>query len=51
MSHHSHHYPGPDFAELRDQMLATMLALIDTLIPGQRFAPAGLSYQHWRQAR
>jgi hypothetical protein len=32
-------------------MLDTMLAFIDTVIPGQRFVPAGLSYQHRRKAR
>jgi hypothetical protein len=47
----SHHYSGPDCAELRDQMLDTMLAFIDTVIPGQRFVPAGLSYQHRRKVR
>jgi dihydrofolate reductase len=33
------------------QMLDTTLASIDTVIPGQRFVPAGLSYQHRRKAR
>jgi dihydrofolate reductase len=33
------------------QMLDTTLAFIDTVIPGQRFVPAGLSYQHRRKAR
>jgi pimeloyl-ACP methyl ester carboxylesterase len=36
--------PGADRLASHDKMLGTMLAFIDTVIPGQRFALAGLSY-------
>src|SRR5437762_1295718 len=36
--------PGVDRLATHDQMLDAMLAFIDTLIPGQRFVLAGLSY-------
>ena len=36
--------PGADRFATNDQMLAAMLAFIDTVIPGQRFVLAGLSY-------
>jgi hypothetical protein len=45
------HTPSVDRLATHDQMLDTMLAFIDTVIPGQRFVPAGLSYQHRRKAR
>jgi pimeloyl-ACP methyl ester carboxylesterase len=36
--------PGVDRLATHDQMLDAMLAFIDTVIPGQRFVLAGLSY-------
>src|SRR5215470_5043908 len=36
--------PGSDRLATHDQMLEAMLAFIDTVIPGQRFVLAGLSY-------
>jgi pimeloyl-ACP methyl ester carboxylesterase len=36
--------PGPDRLASNDQMLNTMLAFIDAVIPGQRFMLAGYSY-------
>src|SRR5947209_13776220 len=36
--------PGLDRLATHDQMLDTMLSFIDTVIPGQRFVLAGLSY-------
>jgi pimeloyl-ACP methyl ester carboxylesterase len=36
--------PGVDRLATHDQMLATMLAFIDKVIPSQRFVVAGLSY-------
>ncbi|GHO49403.1 alpha/beta fold hydrolase [Ktedonospora formicarum] len=36
--------PGMDHLATHDQMLETMLAFIDKVIPGQRFVLAGLSY-------
>ncbi len=36
--------PGVDRLTTQDQMLDTMLAFIDAVIPGQRFVLAGLSY-------
>src|SRR5438105_13025526 len=36
--------PGSDRLATHDQMLDAMLAFIDTVIPGQRFVLAGLSY-------
>src|SRR5579859_353428 len=36
--------PGVDSLASQDQMLDTMLAFIDSVIPGQRFLLAGLSY-------
>src|SRR5436305_10149112 len=36
--------PGLDRLATHDQMLDTVLAFIDTVIPGQRFVLAGLSY-------
>jgi hypothetical protein len=45
------HTPSVDHLATHDQMLDTMLASIDTVTPGQRFVPAGLSYQHRRKAR
>src|SRR5438270_4938630 len=37
--------PALDRLATHDQMLDTMLAFIDTVIPGQRFVLAGLSYR------
>ena len=45
------HTPSVDRLATHDQMLDTMLAFIATVIPGQRFEPAGLSSQHRRKAR
>src|SRR5947209_9074038 len=36
--------PGADRLAAQDQMLDAMLVFIDTVIPGQRFVLAGLSY-------
>jgi pimeloyl-ACP methyl ester carboxylesterase len=36
--------PGPDWITHEDQMLGVVLDFIDRVIPGQRFAVAGLSY-------
>src|SRR5260370_26854044 len=36
--------PGVDGMDTQDQMLDAVLAFIDTVIPGQRFVLAGLSY-------
>ncbi len=38
------HTPGVDRLATHDQMLDAVLAFIDTVIPGQRFVLAGLSY-------
>jgi pimeloyl-ACP methyl ester carboxylesterase len=38
------HTPGSDRLATQDQMLDAVLAFIDTVIPGQRFVLAGLSY-------
>ncbi len=38
------HSPGVDRLATPDHLLDTMLAFIDTIIPGQRFVVAGLSY-------
>ena len=38
------HTPGVDRLATNDQMLDAVLAFIDTVIPGQRFVLAGLSY-------
>ena len=42
--------PSVDRLATHDQMLDVVLAFIDTVIPGQRFVRAGLSYQHRRKA-
>jgi pimeloyl-ACP methyl ester carboxylesterase len=36
--------PGPDWITNQDQMLGVIIDFIDRVIPGQRFAVAGLSY-------
>ena len=38
------HSPGVERLDTQDQMLEAVLAFIDTVIPGQRFVLAGLSY-------
>ena len=45
------HTPRVDRLAPHDQMRDTLLACIDTVIPGRRFVPTGLSSHHRRTAR